>query len=87
MANGLAQCMLSGIVPGNRNADNVDIKLKQFDNLVYTSKSIKTTGFKAGVLKSFGFGQASAEILIIHPDYLYGAISDEQFETYRAVRT
>jgi fatty acid synthase subunit alpha len=86
MANGLVQTLLTGIVPGNKNADNVDPKLKNFDHLVYSSKPIHTTGIKAGVLKSFGFGQASAEILIIHPDYLFGVLDGEKFSQYAKIR-
>lgn len=30
MFNGLIQCVLSGIVPGNRNIDNVEPELQQY---------------------------------------------------------
>jgi tRNA(Ile2) C34 agmatinyltransferase TiaS len=86
MANGLAQSLLTGIIPGNKNADNVDPKLKGFEHLVYTSKPIATTGLKAGLLKSFGFGQASAEVVIIHPDYVYAVMDDADFARYAKVR-
>ena len=86
MANGLVQSLLTGIIPGNKNADNVDIKLKSFDHLVYTSKAIKTTGLKAGLLKSFGFGQASAEVVILHPDYIYAVLPEADFERYAKLR-
>ena len=33
------------------------------------------TYFQAALLKSFGFGQAGAEILIVHPDFLMAALS------------
>lgn len=49
--------MLDGIVPGNRNADNVDEDLKRFENIVFPSKSLHTGLIKAALLKSFGFGQ------------------------------
>ncbi|KAI9021639.1 fatty acid synthase [Phycomyces nitens] len=84
MANGVMQCLLSGIVPGNRNADNIDEVLKECEFIVYPSRSIQTDGLKAGLLKSFGFGQAGGEILIIHPDYVLGALSEGEYAEYKA---
>ncbi|ORX59428.1 fatty acid synthase [Hesseltinella vesiculosa] len=84
MANGMIQCLLSGIVPGNRNADNVDEVLKEFEYIVYPSRSIQTDGLKAGLLKSFGFGQAGGEILVIHPDYVLGALEEHDYNAYKA---
>eukprot|EP01114_Cavostelium_apophysatum_P006579 TRINITY_DN1795_c0_g1_i2.p1 TRINITY_DN1795_c0_g1~~TRINITY_DN1795_c0_g1_i2.p1 ORF type:complete len:3793 (+),score=1033.24 TRINITY_DN1795_c0_g1_i2:910-11379(+) len=86
MLNGMIQSLLSGVVPGNRNADNIDVQLEQYDFLIWTSKSIQTTGMKAGLLKSFGFGQASAEILMVHPSCLFGALTKDQFEQYKTRR-
>ncbi|CAO3634037.1 unnamed protein product [Cunninghamella blakesleeana] len=83
MANGMIQCLLSGIVPGNRNADNVDEVLKEFEYILYPSRSIQTDGLKAGLLKSFGFGQAGSEILIIHPDYVLASLEEFEFNSYK----
>ncbi|KAI8394241.1 fatty acid synthase [Radiomyces spectabilis] len=83
MANGVMQTLLSGIVPGNRNADNIDEVLKEFEYIVYPSRSIQTDGLKAGLLKSFGFGQAGGEILIIHPDYVLAALEEHEYEAYK----
>lgn len=51
MLNGVLQVLDSGIVPGNRNADNIDEKLKEFDYVHFPSRSIQTDGVKAGLLK------------------------------------
>ncbi|BGP41220.1 fatty acid synthase alpha subunit Lsd1 [Rhodotorula kratochvilovae] len=83
MLNGIAQCILSGLVPGNRNADNVGEELRAFEYLLYPSKSIQTDGIKAGLLTSFGFGQVGGQALIIHPSYLIGALEPEQFQSYK----
>lgn len=83
MANGMIQCLLSGIVPGNRNADNVDEVLKEFEYILYPSRSIQTDGLKAGLLKSFGFGQAGGEILIIHPDYVLASLEEAEYNAYK----
>ncbi|KAI0243885.1 fatty acid synthase alpha subunit Lsd1, partial [Massospora cicadina] len=84
MLNGMLQVLQSGIVPGNRNADNIDIAMKRFDFILYPSRSLHTDGVKAGVLKSFGFGQVGGEVLVIHPDYLFGGLSCTEYESYRS---
>ncbi|KAJ1679345.1 fatty acid synthase alpha subunit Lsd1 [Spiromyces aspiralis] len=87
MLNGVIQSILSGIVPGNRNADNVSAELEKFEYILYPSRSIQTDGLKAGLLKSFGFGQVGAEILVIHPDYVLASLERAQYEDYaRRVR-
>jgi fatty acid synthase subunit alpha len=43
---------------------------------VFNNKSIHTPGLKAGLLKSFGFGQAGAEILVVHPDYVLASLDE-----------
>jgi fatty acid synthase subunit alpha, fungi type len=57
MFNGCLQVLNSGLVPGNRNADNVDQVMEKFDYIVYPSRSLQTDGIKAFSVTSFGFGQ------------------------------
>ncbi|GAA5878476.1 hypothetical protein JCM8547_005957 [Rhodosporidiobolus lusitaniae] len=83
MLNGMAQTILSGLIPGNRNADNISQELRAFEYLVYPSKSIQTDGIKAGLLTSFGFGQVGGQALIVHPSYLIGSLEPAQFESYK----
>lgn len=47
---GLLQSITSGIVPGNRNADNVDALFQQHSLLMFPSKTIQTDGITAGVM-------------------------------------
>ena len=82
MLNGLIQSLLSGIVPGNRNADNIDPQFSKFDHVVYLNRSLHTYGYKAGLLKSFGFGQVGGEVLVVHPDYALSQLSEEEFRIY-----
>lgn len=84
MFNGCLQVLDSGLVPGNRNADNVDKVLEKFDYIVYPSRSIQTDGVKAFSVTSFGFGQKGAQVIGIHPKYLYAALDRAQFETYKS---
>ncbi|KAK9759886.1 fatty acid synthase alpha subunit Lsd1 [Basidiobolus ranarum] len=87
MLNGVLQYIETGIVPGNRNADNIDSNLQKFSHLYFPNKSVHIGGIKAGFLKSFGFGQVGGEVLVIHPDYVFGAIEESVFEEYKALMT
>ncbi|KAI9929791.1 hypothetical protein ASPWEDRAFT_109503 [Aspergillus wentii DTO 134E9] len=84
MFNGCLQVLDSGLVPGNRNADNVDKVMEKFDHIVYPSRSIQTDGIKAFSVTSFGFGQKGAQVIGIHPKYLYATLERAQYQTYKA---
>lgn len=83
MLNGCLQVLDSGLVPGNRNADNVDKVMEKFDYIVYPSRSIQTDGVKAFSVTSFGFGQKGAQVIGIHPKYLYATLDRAQYQTYK----
>ena len=83
MMNGCLQVLNSGLVPGNRNADNVDKVMEKFDYIVYPSRSIQTDGVKAFSVTSFGFGQKGAQAIGIHPRYLFATLDQAQFQTYK----
>lgn len=84
MMNGCLQVLNSGLVPGNRNADNVDKVMEKFDYIVYPSRSIQTDGVKAFSVTSFGFGQKGAQAIGIHPKYLFATLDQAQFQAYKA---
>ncbi len=83
MFNGCLQVLNSGLVPGNRNADNVDKVMEKFDYIVYPSRSIQTDGVKAFSVTSFGFGQKGAQAIGIHPKYLFATLDQAQYQTYK----
>ncbi|ETN42932.1 fatty acid synthase subunit alpha [Cyphellophora europaea CBS 101466] len=83
MFNGCLQVLNSGLVPGNRNADNVDQVMEKFDHIVYPSRSLQTDGIKAFSVTSFGFGQKGAQAIGIHPKYLYAALDQADFQQYK----
>ncbi|KAI1082891.1 hypothetical protein F5B20DRAFT_530768 [Whalleya microplaca] len=84
MFNGCLQVLNSGLVPGNRNADNVDKDMEAFDLIVYPSRSIQTDGVKAFSLTSFGFGQKGAQVIGVHPKYLFATLDQETYAQYCA---
>ncbi|KAI0428412.1 fatty acid synthase subunit alpha [Xylaria sp. FL1042] len=83
MFNGCLQVLNSGLVPGNRNADNIDEVMEKFDLIVYPSRSIQTDGVKAFSVTSFGFGQKGAQAIGIHPRYLFAALDQETYAQYQ----
>ncbi|KAI1146573.1 hypothetical protein F4825DRAFT_456355 [Nemania diffusa] len=85
MLNGCLQMMDSGIVPGNRNADNIDEKLRERQHLQFPGVAINTSnsgGIKACSITSFGFGQKGAQAILVHPRYLYATTSAQSFNDY-----
>lgn len=82
MMNGCLQVLNTGLVPGNRNADNVDKVMEQFDYIVYPSRSIQTDGIKAFSVTSFGFGQKGAQAIGIHPKYLFATLDEASYNAY-----
>lgn len=84
MLNGVLQVLATGLVPGNRNADNIDVVLEQFDRVLFPSVTLQTYGVKAGILTSFGFGQKGAFALAIHPDYFFSCLDKKTYEEYQA---
>ena len=84
MLNGCIQSLETGIVPGNRNADSIDERLRNFDHLVFPTEAIQTREVKAFLLNSFGFGQKGAQMIGIAPKYLFSALSRDEYQCYAA---
>ncbi|KAL2754261.1 hypothetical protein ACRALDRAFT_1063161 [Sodiomyces alcalophilus JCM 7366] len=84
MLNGCLQVLNTGLVPGNRNADNVDPVMEQFDLIMYPSRSIQTDGIKAFSVTSFGFGQKGAQAIGVHPKYLFAVLDEQTYKGYAA---
>lgn len=83
MMNGCLQVLNTGLVPGNRNADNIDKIMESFDYVVYPSHSIQTDGVKAFSVTSFGFGQKGAQAIGIHPRYLFATLDKSTYNAYK----
>ncbi|KAJ2407339.1 fatty acid synthase alpha subunit Lsd1 [Coemansia sp. RSA 2526] len=82
MLNGILQSLRTGLIPGNRNADNIAAELKQYEYPLYLSQTVQTTGIKAALLTSFGFGQVGGELLVLHPDYVLATLERSNLEEY-----
>lgn len=89
MVNGCLQMMATGVIPGNRNADNVDEKLREHQHLLFPNLSMPVSdeaGIKACSVTSFGFGQKGSQAILIHPRYLFAAVSKDHYKAYAARR-
>lgn len=80
---GLLQSVITGIIPGNRNSDNIDSHFQDRQFLMFPSRSIRTDGIRAGVMSSFGFGQVGGTAMVLHPRYLFGALEPTYYEGYK----
>ncbi|KAH6867587.1 hypothetical protein B0T10DRAFT_502320 [Thelonectria olida] len=87
MLNGCLQILSTGLVPGNRNADNIDPAMEEFDHIVYPRHNIQTDGIKAFSLTSFGFGQKGAQAVGVHPKYLFAVLDEHAYAEYCAKAT
>ncbi|KAL2867500.1 uncharacterized protein BJX67DRAFT_380851 [Aspergillus lucknowensis] len=83
MLNGCLQVLDSGLVPGNRNADDVDPALRAFDHLCFPTRSVQAAGIKAFLLNSCGFGQKEAQMVGVHARYFFALLSRQEFQQYQ----
>ena len=82
MINGGLQMLHTGLVPGNRNADDIDEGLRKHEHIVFPNRSVQTTGVNAFTVTSFGFGQKGAQSIIIHPKYLFATLDEDVHLAY-----
>ena len=82
MLNGCLQVLDTGIVPGNRNADTVDDKLRDFEHLIFPNKSIQTGDVKAFSLTSFGFGQKGGQVIGVAAKFFLASLSRDAYKEY-----
>ena len=76
--------MEEGIIPRNRNADNIDVELRDRDLLFFPSKPYQVNALiKAFSVTSFGFGQKGAQVIGVHLRYLFANVPEEQYNGYQ----
>eukprot|EP00808_Paulinella_micropora_P024899 g5996.t1 len=85
MFNGVIQSMQSGFVPGTKSTENIADYFKTYEHVLMSNKNIQLNRpLHAALLNSFGFGQAGGQTMLIHSDFLYGAMGDEEYDAYRS---
>jgi phosphopantetheine--protein transferase-like protein len=89
MVNGALQMLGAGVVPGAATTDDVDAALRGFHHVAHVGArplALGAGGVRAVLVKSFGFGQAGGEVLLVHPDYLLASLPSDVFAAYAARR-
>ncbi|KAK2767662.1 3-oxoacyl-[acyl-carrier-protein] synthase [Arachnomyces sp. PD_36] len=81
--NGCLQMLSTSLIPGNHNADNIDPALSSSDYLLFPNQPIQTPGIKAFSVTSFGFGQKGAQVIGVHPKYLFATLEEDVYEEYK----
>ncbi|PKY00463.1 3-oxoacyl-synthase [Aspergillus campestris IBT 28561] len=81
--NGCMQMLRDSIIPGNRNADNIDGHLRRFEHLVYPMETMRVLQVDAAMLTSFGFGQKGAIAVVVAPRFIFASIADACYNDYR----
>lgn len=77
--------LATSTIPGNRNADNIDAALAQHAHLFFPSETYRAPGpLKAFSVTSFGFGQKGAQVVGVHPRYLFATLTAAEYAAYRA---
>jgi len=90
MVNGALQMLATGVVPGARTTDDVDDELRPFFHIAHvgaTALRLGAGGVRSVLVKSFGFGQAGGEVLLVHPDFLLASLTGADFDAYAARRS
>jgi fatty acid synthase len=83
---GLLQAMHQGMVPGNRNVEDIEAATPADCHLSFSDKPLRlgaSNGIKAGLLTSLGFGHVSGIVLLMHPEVLFAKLSATQQATFK----
>ncbi len=82
---GLCQSLAAGIIPGNRNLENVDPAMRSHSHLAFSDDSLRpgpALPLRAGLLTTLGFGHVSGVALVLHPDCFAGLMSPKERESW-----
>lgn len=83
MLNGALQMLNTGLVPGNRNADDIEIALRHDASLLtFPNRTLRVPTINAFSVTSFGFGQKGAQAIGVHPRFLFATLARSEFEAY-----
>ncbi|XBW38666.1 hypothetical protein QEN19_004254 [Hanseniaspora menglaensis] len=84
MINGALQMFKDCLIPGNFNADNIDIKLTSSNEfLLYNKDNIcNMERIKAVIVTSFGFGQKGSLAVLLNPNYILATLNNKDLNEY-----
>ncbi|MDO8644838.1 MAG: beta-ketoacyl synthase, partial [bacterium] len=78
------QMMQTGLVPGNRNLEDVDPAMRAYPTLSFSDEtlSLGKKSIAAVLMTSLGFGHVGSISLFIHPEKALSLLSAKEFEEY-----
>ncbi|WP_229055074.1 type I polyketide synthase [Aeromicrobium sp. Leaf350] len=79
---GLCQVLEAGTIPPNRSLDCVDDVLAEHEHLVWLRKPLATSGLRAGLVTSLGFGHVAGLIALAHPAAFLATVPADQRAEY-----
>jgi fatty acid synthase subunit alpha len=83
MLNGALQMLNTGLIPGNRNIDDVELALRHDASLLtFPNRTIRAPALDAFSVTSFGFGQKGAQAVGVHARFLFATLTRAEFEAY-----
>jgi len=83
---GALQAMQDGVIPANRNLEDVAPNLREIEPLAFSDRDVRarSTILRAALVTSLGFGHVGAIVCVIHPHFFWRMLTDEQRQSYRA---
>ena len=82
--NGVLQIMADGVIPGNRNLEDVDDAMADLSHLAFNDAPVEVprARVRAALVTSLGFGHVSGLVALVHPFLLWRALSAERRERW-----
>jgi fatty acid synthase subunit beta, fungi type len=82
------QMMQTGFIPGNKNLDDIDPKMREFDTMSFDDQTLNLgkQNIHSVLMTSLGFGHVGAACLMIHPNYALASLDQKTYEKYSKKR-
>ncbi|EQA43810.1 beta-ketoacyl synthase [Leptospira broomii serovar Hurstbridge str. 5399] len=85
---GLLQSLEEGVISGNRNLEDVDSDMNVYSSLSFTDETISfgKNFWKAGMLSTLGFGHIGALVLLLHRNFFWVSLNEDEKREYLKLR-
>ncbi len=87
--HGLVQSLNEGVYPPNFSLDDVDKQMDEYEYLAFTDELIQVGKhrLKGGMVTSLGFGHVGVLIVVLHPDFFFTLLNENEKKEYIQRRT
>ena len=81
---GVLQAMHSGVLPGNKNLEDVDAAMNEYSDLVFSNEPVAVGRDRilAGLVSTLGFGHVGALCLLLHGGLFFAMLSPSARASY-----